>query len=68
MHPFVHFISYYSVLLIVFWVWFFVGFLVVFCTGAIVSAADSGENPKAVLKKKIPDVKRNGLIHFSIKW
>lgn len=52
MHPFVHFISYYSVLLIVFWVWFFVGFLVVFCTGAIVSAADSGENPKAVLKKK----------------
>lgn len=52
MHPFVHFISYYSVLLVVFWVCFFVGFLVVFCTGAIASAADSGENPKAVLKKK----------------
>lgn len=52
MHPFIHFISYYSVLLVVFWVWFFVGFLVVFCTGAIASAADSGENPKAVLKKK----------------
>lgn len=39
----------------------------VFCTGAMGRAADRGENPRAVLKRN-PDVKQNGLIHFSTKW